>query len=339
MKAWELTATPGIDGLALRERDELPVGPGQVRIAVRAISLNYRDLATVQRGGGNAVPPGRIPCSDGAGEVVEVGANVSRFAVGDRVVGCFFQRWMDGDIASGAMGQALGGGMDGTLAERVVLSEEGVVAIPGYMSFDEAATLPCAALTAWQALVPVGHIKAGDTVLLLGTGGVSIFGLQFVAMHGARAIVTSSSDEKLARARDLGASETINYRTEDDWAAAVLARTDGQGADHVLEVGGAGTLAGSLRAVRVGGIVTMIGALAGASGSVDPRTILMRSVRLQGIFVGSRRMFEDMNAALALHETKPVIDRRFAFDDTPGAFRYMESQAHLGKIVITTSPG
>ena len=335
MKAWQLTTTAGIDGLALSELPWPPLAPGQVRIRVRAISLNYRDLATVNRGGGTGAPVGRIPCSDGAGEVVEVGDGVTRFAPGDRVVGAFFQGWMSGPIPDGAMTAALGGGVDGTLAEEMVLHEDGLLPIPAHMSFEEAATLPCAALTAWQALVPVGNIKAGDTVLLLGTGGVSIFGLQLAVMHGARAIVTSSSDEKLERARQLGAAETINYRETGDWAETVLELTGGKGADHVLEVGGAGTMDLSLRAARVGGIVTLIGALAGPSGDVNPRTILFRSLRVQGIFVGSRAMFEDMNRALEFHQSRPVIDRTFPFTEAREALRYMESQGHFGKIVIT----
>lgn len=335
MKAWQLTSTPGIDGLELNELPAPSPGPGQVRVRVRAISLNYRDLATVNRGGGTGAPVGRIPCSDGAGEVVEVGEGVTRSAPGDRVVGAFFQRWMSGPIPEGAMTSALGGGVDGTLAEEVVLHEDGLLPVPAHMSFEEAATLPCAALTAWQALVPVGNIKAGDTVLLLGTGGVSIFGLQLAAMHGARAIITSSSNEKLERARQLGAAGTINYRETEDWAQSVLEHTGGRGADHVLEVGGAGTMDLSLRAACVGGIVTLIGALAGPSGDVNPRTILVRSLRVQGIFVGSRAMFEDMNRALEFHETRPVIDRTFPFAESREALRYMESQGHFGKIVIT----
>jgi NADPH:quinone reductase-like Zn-dependent oxidoreductase len=243
MRAYEIVSADGIDALHLAERPSPAPGPGEVLVRVRASSLNYRDLLTVLDPESRAIPYPRIPNSDGAGEVVAVGPGVTRFAPGDRVAGTFFQRWGCGPITAEAMASALGGAQDGVLAEEVVLAERGLVPIPAHLSFEEAATLPCAAVTAWHALIEKGGLRAGETVLLLGTGGVSIFALQLAALHGARPIVISSSDAKLERARGLGAWQTVNYRTTPDWDRAVLDLTDGVGVDHVVEVGGAGTRA------------------------------------------------------------------------------------------------
>jgi len=335
MKAFEVDKPFGIDNLRLVERQDPTPGPGQVLIRVKAVSLNFRDLMTVKRGALGNIRLPLIPLSDGAGEVAEVGEGVTRVQPGDRVAGIFFQTWLTGDIIASYFQSALGGTTDGMLAEYVVLHEDGVVRIPDYISYEEAATLPCAAVTAWQALVPKGGLKAGDTVLVLGTGGVSIFALQFAAMHGARVIITSSSDEKLRRAKQLGAAEVINYKTTPEWDKQVLELTGGVGVEHVEEVGGAGTLEKSLQAVRIGGIVSLIGILAGIGGQINPVPVLMKGVRLQGIYVGSREMFEDMNRAMAVNKMRPVIDKVFPFTETRAALKYMESAAHFGKIVIT----
>ena len=333
MKAYEIRSPDGIDALHLAERPSPTPGPGEVLVRLRANSINYRDLQTVLNPEPRGIVYPRIPNSDGAGEVVEVGTGVTRWKPGDRVAGTFFQRWIGGPITPAAMASALGGALDGLLCEHAVLKEDGLVAIPGHLSYEEAATLPCAGLTAWHILVGLGRIEAGDTVLLLGTGGVSIFALTFARLHGARAIVTSSSDEKLARATELGAWRTINYRAKPDWEKEVLALTEGRGVDLVAEVGGAGTLERSIEAVRIGGAIGLVGVLTG--GQIDPVNIMRKSLRLQGIYVGSRAMFEDMNRALAAHEARPVIDSRFGFEEARAAFHHMQGAAHFGKIVIT----
>jgi len=334
MKAYEIRDSFGIDNLKLSDRPDPTPGHGQIVVRVKAVSLNYRDLMTVKHGGtlGTKIP--RIPCSDGAGEVSKVGPGVTRVKVGDRVASIFFQNWLAGDILPHHFTSALGGAVDGMLAEQVVLHEDGVVTIPDYMTYEDAATLPCAAVTAWQDLFPKGNLKAGDTVLVQGTGGVSIFALQFSVMAGARVIITSSSDEKLTRAQQLGAWATINYKKTPDWDKETQRLTNGAGVDHVVEVGGAGTLERSFRAVRVGGTVGLIGVLTGFSGQIDPMPVLMKGLRFQGVYVGSREMFEDMNRALTVHKTKPVIDRVFPFSQAREALKLMESAAHFGKIVI-----
>ena len=334
MRVFEIRDTFGIDNLKLAERQEAALGPGLARVRVRATSLNYRDLMTVKHGGARGVRLPLIPLSDGAGEVVEAGPGVSRVKPGDRVMGIFMQTWLAGEPTQAHTQSALGGAIDGMLAEQVVLHEDGLVHVPDYLSYEEAATLPCAAVTAWQGLMTKGGLQAGDTVLVLGTGGVSIFALQFAAMAGARALITSSSDAKLEQARQLGAAACINYKTTPDWEKRVLELTDGGGVDHVVEVGGVGTLEKSLQAVRIGGTVSLIGVLTG-SGTVDPMAILRKSIRMQGIYVGSRAMFEAMNRALSLHTLRPVIDRAFAFEEARQALSYMESAAHFGKIVVT----
>ncbi|MGE0820911.1 MAG: NAD(P)-dependent alcohol dehydrogenase [Candidatus Binatia bacterium] len=334
MNVYEIRDSFGIDNLKLADRPDPTPGHGQIVVRVKAVSLNYRDFMTVKHGGAMGIKPPLIPCSDGAGEVIKVGPDVTRVKAGDRVAGIFFQSWLAGDIVARHFNSTLGGALDGTLAEQVVLSEDGVVLIPDYMTYEDAATLPCAAVTAWQDLFPKGNLKAGDTVLAQGTGGVSIFTLQFAVMAGARVIITSSSDEKLARAKQLGAWATINYKTTSDWDKEVLKLTNGVGVDHVSEVGGAGTLERSLRATRVGGTVGLIGILSGRGGQIDPMPVLMKGIRLQGVYVGSREMFEDMNRAMAIHKTKPVIDRIFPFSEAREALKLMESAAHFGKIVI-----
>ncbi len=333
MKAYELQGKFGIDSLALVERPEPRPGPGQVLLKMRAWSLNYRDLMVVKGTYAPKLPLPFVPLSDGLGEVAAVGEGVSRVKAGDRVAGCFMQKWIDGEPTEAVAKTALGGALPGVAAEYVVLEADGVVPVPAHLTDDEAATLPCAGVTAWHALVTKGLLKVGETVLIQGTGGVSLFALQFARALGGRVIATSSSDAKLQRVRQLGADETINYRSVPEWGKRVRELTAGRGVDHVVEVGGAGTLAESLRAVRMGGRISLIGVLAG-SGQVDPIPILMKSINVQGIFVGSRAMFETMNGTIALRQLRPVVDRVFAFDELREALRHMESGAHFGKIVL-----
>jgi NADPH:quinone reductase-like Zn-dependent oxidoreductase len=333
MRAYEIVSADGIDALRMAERSSPEPGPGAVLVRLRASSINYRDLLTILDPESRGLPYPRVPNSDGAGEVLAVGPGVTRFAPGDRVAGTFFQRWDDGPITADAMASALGGALDGVLADEVVLAEHGLVRIPAHLSFAEAATLPCAALTAWHALIEKGRLRAGETVLLIGTGGVSIFALQFAALHGARPIVISSSDAKLERARSLGAWRTVNYRTTPDWDRAVVELTDGLGVDHVVEVGGAGTLERSIAASRVAGQIALIGVLSG--GQINPTPIMRKSLTVHGIYVGSRAMFEAMNRAIAAAVLRPVIDRQFAFDDARAAYHHMQAASHFGKIVIT----
>ncbi len=333
-RALRITGEFSIDALTYDTVKIARPGHGQVAVAIKAVSLNYRDLLVVTGRYSPNLPKPLVIASDGAGEVVAVGESVRNFKAGDRVAGSFFQNWVRGEIDRDAAPSALGGSIDGVLVTGRVFEERGLVHMPAHLSYEEAATLPCAAVTVWNGLVHTAHVKSGDTVLLLGTGGVSIFGLQFAAMHGARTIITSRSDEKLARAKTLGASETINYLKTPEWHKEVLRLTDGRGADIVLEVGGAGTLPKSLRAVRPGGQVSLIGVLAGISEPLNIGPILHNSIRLQGIYVGSVEMFEAMNGAITANKLGPVIDRTFLFEQAREALRYMESGRHFGKIVI-----
>ncbi len=333
MKAFEIKDTFSIDSLALVERPEPSPRHGQVLVKVRAVSLNYRDLLVVKGLYNPKLPLPLIPFSDGAGDIVAVGDGVSRVRVGDRVAGIFMQRWLAGEVTPDGAMSALGGDIDGMLTEYVALHEDGVVHIPDHLSYEEAAALPCAAVTAWHAVIERG-IKPEETVLILGTGGVSLFALQFALLGGARAIVTSRSDEKLRKAASLGATSGINYQTLPEWGDRVREITGGAGADLVVEVGGAGTLPQSLRAVRTGGRISLIGVLTGSSGQINPLPIIMKKIAVQGIFVGSRAMFESMNRAVESHLLRPVVDRIFPFADAKEALRYMESGAHFGKICI-----
>jgi NADPH:quinone reductase-like Zn-dependent oxidoreductase len=336
-KALRLTGETTIDALTF---DDVPVaepGPGQVLVNIKAVSLNYRDLmvATGRYGGGTPKP--LVLASDGAGEVAAVGAGVKRWKAGDRVAGAFFQTWLDGEAMREHPKFALGGSIDGVLTTARVFDQHGLVKLPEHLSYEEGATLSCAAVTAWHAMVPTAHVKSGDTVLLLGTGGVSIFGLQFAKMHGARVIITSSSDEKLARAKSMGADEGVNYKKTPEWSKEVFKLTGGRGVDVVLEVGGAGTLGHSLRSVRPGGQVSLIGVLAGFSEPLNIAPIFAGNLRVQGIYVGSVKMFEDMNAAIAANKMKPVIDETFSFDKAKDAIKHIEGASHFGKIVIRVS--
>jgi NADPH:quinone reductase-like Zn-dependent oxidoreductase len=335
MKTYELTGSFGIDNLKLAERDQPTPGPGQILVKLHAWSLNYRDLLVVR---GHYYPKLSFPAltlSDGAGQVVAVGAGVTRLSQGQRVAGIFMQTWLEGEPSQDKSRSALGAEIPGLSSDYAVLDADGAVLIPDHLSYEEAATLPCAAVTAWQAIVTKGNVKASDTLLIQGTGGVSIFALQFAKMHGARVIATSSSDEKLARVKAMGADHVINYKTAPDWGREARDLTGGRGVDHVIEVGGAGTLPQSIAAVRSGGRISVIGVLSGLAGDgVNPMPVLINSLVLQGIFVGSRTMFEDMNRAIALHQMRPVIDRVFPFADYPAALRHLESGAHFGKVVL-----
>ncbi|HEX9667382.1 MAG TPA: NAD(P)-dependent alcohol dehydrogenase [Thermodesulfobacteriota bacterium] len=333
MKAFEIKQASGIDSLILAERPDPKPGYGQVLVKIKAASLNYRDLLVVKGAYSRNLPPGLVPCSDGAGEVVETGDGVTHVKPGDRVAGIYMQTWISGQLDESKAKSALGGAIDGVLAEYVLFHEDGLVRVPEHLSYEEAATLPCAAVTAWNGLITSGGLKPGDTVLVLGTGGVSIFALQFAKISGARVIATSSSDEKLERVKQLGTSDGINYKSTPDWDKRILEITGRRGVDHVVEVGGVGTLPKSLRAVRMGGHISLIGVLTGA-GEANPLPAVMKNIRIQGIYVGSREMFEAMNSAITLNQLHPVIDRVFSFEESKEAFRYMESGAHFGKVVI-----
>ena len=334
MKAFEIQNKFGLDSLTLTERPDPKPSYGQVLIKLRSLSLNYRDLMVVKGLYNPKLPLPLIPVSDGVGEVVAVGEGVTRVNIGDRVAGIFFQKWLAGELTAEKAESALGGAIEGMLAEYVVLHEDGVVRVPEHLTDEEAASLPCAAVTAWNALFTSGGLKAGDIVLIQGTGGVSIFALQFALLAGARVIATSSSDEKLERVLQLGASDGINYKQTPDWSKKVRELTAGDGVDYVVEVGGAGTLTESLRAVRYGGQISLIGVLTGGSAEINTASILMKNVKVQGIYVGSREMFEAMNSAIALHKLHPVCDRVFPFHEAPKALKYMETGSHFGKICI-----
>ena len=331
MQVWEIPSF-GIENLRQATRPEYQPGAGEVLVRMRAVSLNYRDLLMTKGQYNPKMRLPRVPCSDGAGEVIAIGSGVTRFEVGDPVVGIFMQRWLGGGIVESYAKSALGGEIDGTLAEQMIFSEEGLLPMPKHLTMEEAATLPCAAVTAWHALTS-GGLQAGDSILLQGTGGVSIFGLQLARAMGARTLITSSSDAKLAKAKALGAHATCNYRLHSDWEKWCRSETHGIGVDHILEVGGAGTLEKSMKAIRAGGRISLIGVLSGM-GTMNPLPLLIRNVTLEGIFVGSRAMFEAMNKALELHQIKPIVDRVFDFAQFPDALQYLESGAHFGKVVI-----
>lgn len=333
MKAWRIPSF-GIENLELADILTPEARPGQVLVKVHAVSLNYRDLLVVTGKYNPKMALPRIPVSDGAGEVVAVGEGVTRVKVGDRVAAIFMQNWVDGAPSAAKIRGALGGDIDGMLAEYVVLHESGVIAIPGHLSYEEAATLPCAGVTAWNAVAHAGRIKAGDTVVIQGTGGVSIFALQFAKLLGARVFGTSSSDEKLARARKLGLDAGVNYKQTAEWAKWVLDQTSGEGADLVVEVGGAGTFGQSMKVARVGGTIAQIGVLSQTSEPLQIAPLLHKLIRVQGIYVGSRTHFEEMNRAITQNLLKPEIDEVFDFSDAPRALRRMESGAHFGKILI-----
>ena len=309
-------------------------GEGQVLIRMHAASLNFRDHAIVTGNYfGGVLKRDTVPLSDGAGIVEAVGPGVSRFSAGDRVASCFFQGWVDG-IPDFTKIAALGSPLDGVLSEYVVLHEDGVVAIPEHLGYEQAACLPCAGVTAWNALMFSGRIRPGDTVLTLGTGGVSIFALQLAKASGARVIITSSSDDKLAKASELGADSTINYRDKPDWEQEVLALTNGRGVEHVVESVGSVTLAKSFVSVGFRGQISLIGVLPGPKSDTNPHGLMLKNAALKGIFVGNRAMFEDMNRAIAVNRLEPVVDRVFDFEEAADAYAWELSGKHFGKVVI-----
>jgi NADPH:quinone reductase-like Zn-dependent oxidoreductase len=319
MRAYEIIAGSGsLDGLRRCERPDPKPQATQILVRIHAAALNFRDLL-ITRGHymGGTLAANIIPLSDGAGEVVAVGAAVTRFRIGDRVASTFFRGWLDGRPPRAPLVSLGAPPADGVLAELVVFDERDAVAVPAHLSWAGAATLPCAAVTAWRSLVDIGHVAPGETVLLLGTGGVSLFALQFARLAGARVLITSSSDEKLARAKALGADGCVNYRTTPEWDREILKLTDGRGVDHVVEVGGSGTLARSIGSVAVGGRIAMIGVLTGVGAAGSPYGLLGKQASLQGVYVGSRGHFERMNAAVSTHRLEPIVDREFAFDDSP----------------------
>lgn len=332
VKVWQVAREWSIDGLELAEQPVPEPGAGEIAVRMRAASLNYRDLLTVQGKGGVTRLP-LIPFSDGAGEVIAVGDGVARVAIGDRVCPMFFQSWFDGGPSAANRRLALGGTRPGVLQEVMVLNAEGVTRIPAHLSFVEAAALPCAGLTAWRALFEEAQLRPGETVLVQGTGGVSIFALQFAKLAGATVIVTSSSDEKLERAKVLGADHTINYRTVPEWGKAA-ADWAGGGVYHVVEVGGKDTFRQSIEAVRVGGTILVIGVLSGFAQEIAIPSIFSKNLHVIGLSVGSRKMFEGMASAIARNGLKPVIDRTFDFGEVPDALRLMERGGHFGKIVV-----
>ena len=334
MKTWQIDKFGSIDGLTLGERPDPAPGPRDVVVRVRANSLNYRDLMVVTGRYRPNLKPGLVPLSDGAGEVAAVGKDVRRVKPGDRVAAIFHQRWLGGRLTADGTGSDLGGSIDGVASEYVVLSEDGVVRVPAHLSFEEAATLPCAAVTAWTALGGPVPVTAGDTVLTLGSGGVSVFAVQLAKLLGARVISTTSSAEKTARLKSIGADEVVNYKETPDWDKAVLDLTGGRGVDRVVEVGGPGTLAKSIKSVGLGGHITLIGIIAGTGQMLDPLSLRGKGITMRSITVGSRQDFDAMNRAIELHGLRPVLDRKWAFTEAPAALRHMDGQKHFGKIVL-----
>jgi NADPH:quinone reductase-like Zn-dependent oxidoreductase len=335
MQAFQVQTDEGIAAIKKVDVHMPEIADDEILVQMKACSLNYRDLLIPIGGYPRNETRPVIPLSDGAGEVVEVGKSVTTYKPGDRVVGNFFQHWVKGSVNEEGLCSALGGGIDGTLAEYFKLKEHGTVLIPKDLSYQEAATLPCAALTAWHALVTLGNIKSGDTILLLGTGGVSIFGLQISKAFGANVIITSSSNEKLERAKQLGADHFINYKDNPDWEQSVLEITKGKGVDNVLEVGGAGTFEKSIASAKVYGIVSMIGILSGFDGPAFNLSVALNLLKIHGIYVGSVEMFEKMNSFITQHKIQPIVDKTFKFDDALDAYQYLADAKHFGKVVIS----
>jgi NADPH:quinone reductase-like Zn-dependent oxidoreductase len=333
MKAMTIGSPATLDTLGFTDRaDPGQPGWGEIRVALHGSSLNFHDLGVVT--GRMPAEAGRIALADAGGTVEAIGDGVTDFSVGDQVVSCFFPDWLDGAPTIGNFARTPGDGVDGFATEFAVAPATAFTRAPRGYDAVEAATITTAGLTAWRALVGDGGLKAGDTVLLLGTGGVSIWGLQIAKAMGATAVVTSSSGEKLERARQLGADHVVNYREVEDWGRAVADWTGGRGVDHVLELGGAGTLANSIAAVRVGGHIALIGTVTGVAGDVPTAALMAKQARLQGLIVGSRRQQQEFVRAIDATGIRPVIDRRFALAELPEAFRLQQSSAHFGKIGV-----
>ncbi|WP_417796020.1 zinc-dependent alcohol dehydrogenase family protein [Terasakiella pusilla] len=334
MKAWQIKDQFGLRHLELCDTPKPILKSGEILLKMQAASLNYRDMVTVEGGYGKTVKTPLIPCSDGAGVVEECGPNTSRFNRGDLICPSFFPNWKDGSADPGKLPDALGGAYGGTLCDYMVVSEDACVKAPAHLNAIEAATLPCAALTAWSALFELSSLKSSDCLVIQGTGGVALFALQLAKAVGATVLITSSSDEKLERARNLGADHLVNYRTHPQWDREVK-KIWSQGADHIIELGGAQTLEQSIRATRIGGHISLIGVLSGANTNTIPLPlILMRNIRIQGVTVGSRTAFERMNSFLEKHQIHPVIDTTFPFEETIAAFKHLTSGKHFGKVCV-----
>jgi NADPH:quinone reductase-like Zn-dependent oxidoreductase len=334
MKTWRVVAGAGIEGLTLAEESLASPGPTQVRVRVRAATLNYRDLLVVRGPYPVSTKDPMVPGSDAAGEVVEVGSAVTRFKTGDRVTTSFFPNWVVGRMTPAGIAGSLGGGDNGTFRQEILLDERALVATPSHLDFVQGAALTCAGTTAWNALFISGGLKPGSTVLLLGTGGVSVWALQLAKAAGLKVIITSSSDEKLARVRAMGADAGVNYTQVPDWGSAARKLTGGEGVDLVLEVGGEKTFDQSLAAVRMQGSIMVIGGVTGLGGAMVPRQLVGVAVRMQGLYVGSRNMHEDLARFVAVAQIKPVIDRVFPFTELPAALRYLATGKHFGKVAV-----
>jgi len=336
MRAWKIENDDGINALKLATVDIRDPGPDEVCFKVKASSLNRRDYNTVRAPSERKTPLPRIPNSDGAGEVIAVGKNVTEFKVGDRVASCFFKHWEGGRMRAAIMGGALGGAQEGLLSEEAILPQSGLVSVPEHLSWEEASTLTVAGVTAWNALIAHGGLKSGDTVLVMGTGGVSIFALQFSKMLGARVIITSKSNKKLKRAREIGADQTVNYADNPAWDEVIMDLTNGEGVDQVVEVGGPGTLQKSISATGFGGHIGMIGSL--LLGDTNMHPLLRKSIRLSGIFAGSREMFRNMNRAISVNKMRPIVDQVFPFEEARAAYHALGKDEHFGKLVIKVDP-
>lgn len=337
MRALNVTAPWGLDAIKVVDKPDPTPGPGQVLVRMKAVSLNYRDLLMVQGmyGRGAATTADVItPFSDGCGVIEAVGAGVTKFKAGDRVATLFFQNWNSGPPNLEKLMSALGFPIPGAGAELQVFGQDGVSKVPEFLTDQQVATLPCAGLTAWRGLFEDARLEPGDTVVLQGTGGVSIFGLQFAKAAGYRTVITSSSDEKLARAKALGADHLVNYKTTPAWSGPVRQATGGRGADFIMEVGGGGTIQESMKAIRIGGHIAIIGVVAGAGDPFNPAALIGNSAKLQGLSVGSRDMFEAMCRAIDLHRIGPVVDKVFPWTDAKAAFSAMAGGEHFGKIVL-----
>ena len=334
MKAYQITGSDGLQSLALTELPDPTPAHGEVLVRIKSVSLNYRDYMNVVGLHGVSGPVPRIPCSDGAGEIVACGPGVQEWKIGDRVVIPFMPSWLDGPFTQSHSARALGGAVDGLLRELATVPAASLLRVPDYLSLNEAATLPCAAVTAWDALVVRGNLKAGETVLVLGTGGVSVFALQIANLMGARVLGISSSDAKCKQLLDLGAKAVHNYKANPAWDDWALSLTDGVGVDKVIEIGGPDTLNRSIKATRFGGHISLIGVLTGTAGSVQTVQILRKGIRLDGTYVGSRAMFADLLRAFENSQIHPIIDSVFPFEKAEDALRHMESGKHFGKIVV-----
>ena len=337
MRGWQVEDGFGLDNLRPVERPRPQPGPGEILLRVEAVSLNYRDLMMVEGLYNPRQPLPLVPCSDAVGTIEGVGEGVREWSGGERVCTTMTPDWIAGSPRRDVIRSTLGGPLDGTLQEHMVLPGHGVVRCPSHLEAVEGATLVVAGLTAWNCLVTFGGLRPGGVALILGTGGVSVFALQLADLLGARAIVTSSSDEKLERARQLGAWRTINYVDVPEWGRAVQELTEGAGADVVVEVGGAGTLPQSIRAAALGATISLVGVVAGGAGRLDVVPIFMRQLRVQGVLVGHRESFEALNRAVEAAELRPVVDRVFGFDEAPEAFAYLKSARHFGKVCIGLS--